>query len=118
MQSFKQYRVPLERILLNIIDNAIKFTSPGSRIELKVNQEAGNILVITVSDDGPGIASEHLNRIFDRTYRVEESRNKTTGGSGLGLYIARNLAHQMDGVLEVESKINIGSSFILKIPMK
>lgn len=118
VQSFKQYRVPLERILLNIIDNAIKFTSPGSRIELKVNQEAGNILVITVSDDGTGIASEHLNRIFDRTYRVEESRNKTTGGSGLGLYIARNLAHQMDGVLEVESKINIGSSFILKIPMK
>ena len=118
VQSFKQYRVPLECILLNIIDNAIKFTGLGSRIELKVNQEAGNILVITVSDDGPGIASEHLNRIFDRTYRVEESRNKTTGGSGLGLYIARNLAHQMDGVLEVESKINIGSSFILKIPMK
>ncbi|GGI39539.1 sensor histidine kinase [Mammaliicoccus stepanovicii] len=118
IQSFKQYRIPLERILMNIIDNAIKFTSVGTRIELKVNKVQDGMIAIAVSDEGPGISSEHLNRIFDRTYRVEESRNKDTGGSGLGLYIARNLAHQMDGTLEVESKKNIGTTFILNIPMK
>lgn len=118
IQSFKQYRIPLERILMNIIDNAIKFTSVGTRIELKVNKVQDGMIAISVSDEGPGISSEHLNRIFDRTYRVEESRNKDTGGSGLGLYIARNLAHQMDGTLEVESKKNIGTTFILNIPMK
>ena len=116
VQSFKQYRVPLERILLNIIDNAIKFTSPGSRIELKVNQEAGNLLVITVSDDGPGIASEHLNRILIERIELKNLKQDYRR-VWLGLYIARNLTSN-GWCLEVESKINIGSSFILKIPMK
>ncbi|WP_239741017.1 HAMP domain-containing sensor histidine kinase [Mammaliicoccus sp. M-M45] len=116
--SIKQYRIPLERILINIIDNAFKFTQAGSRIEIKVSKEADHSICIAVSDDGPGIAEQHLNRIFDRTYRVEESRNKDTGGSGLGLYIAKNLAQQMDGHLEVESKVDVGTTFYLKVPMK
>ena len=116
--SIKQYRIPLERILINIIDNAFKFTQLGSRIEIKVRKEADGFVCIAVSDDGSGIANKHLKRIFDRTYRVESSRNKDTGGSGLGLYIAKNLAHQMDGQLEVESKVDVGTTFYLKVPMK
>lgn len=116
--SIKQYRIPLERILINIIDNAFKFTQLGSRIEIKVRKEADGFVCIAVSDDGPGLADKHLKRIFDRTYRVEASRNKDTGGSGLGLYIAKNLAHQMDGQLEVESKVDVGTTFYLKVPMK
>lgn len=114
---FKQYKVPLERILMNILDNAFKYTQLGSRIEIKVTKEDYNIC-IAVSDDGPGIAEQHLHRIFDRTYRVEASRNKDTGGSGLGLYIAKNLAEQMDGQLKVESKEDVGTTFYLIVPMK
>ena len=114
---FKQYKVPLERILMNILDNAFKYTQLGSRIEIKVTKEDSNIC-IAVSDDGPGIAEQHLHRIFDRTYRIEASRNKNTGGSGLGLYIAKNLAEQMDGQLKVESKEDVGTTFYLTVPMK
>ena len=114
---FKQYKVPLERILMNILDNAFKYTQLGTRVEIKVTKEDSNIC-IAVSDDGPGIAEQHLHRIFDRTYRVEASRNKDTGGSGLGLYIAKNLAEQMDGQLKVESKEDIGTTFYLIVPMK
>lgn len=113
---FKQYKVPLERILMNILDNAFKYTQLGSRIEIKVTNVDNNIC-IAVSDDGPGIAMQHLDRIFDRTYRIEASRNKDTGGSGLGLYIAKNLAEQMNGQIEVESKVDVGTTFYLKIPI-
>ena len=102
---------------MNILDNAFKYTQLGSRIEIKVTKEDSNIC-IAVSDDGPGIAEQHLHRIFDRTYRVEASRNKDTGGSGLGLYIAKNLAEQMDGQLKVESKEDVGTTFYLTVPMK
>lgn len=116
--SFKQYKAPLERILINILDNAFKFTEAGSTIGIKLVKSSERNISISVTDEGPGIEEKYINRIFERTFRVESSRNKETGGSGLGLYIASNLAVQMGGVLNVESKVGSGTTFTLKIPMK
>ncbi|WP_323703258.1 HAMP domain-containing sensor histidine kinase [Mammaliicoccus sp. Dog046] len=116
--SFKQYRLPLERILINILDNAFKFTEAGTTIEIKLVKSSDNQLCISIKDEGPGIEEQYLSRIFERTFRIESSRNKATGGSGLGLYIAKDLAVQMGGTLTVESQVGSGTTFVLNIPMK
>lgn len=101
-------------ILLNLVSNAIRYTDAGT-VGITVKQRNGQIGV-AVSDTGPGIAQDHLDRIFDRFYRTEGSRSRAHGGSGLGLTIARLLAELQSGTIEVDSKEGSGSTFTVWLP--
>ncbi|MCD8899580.1 HAMP domain-containing histidine kinase [Staphylococcus gallinarum] len=116
IQSFNQDRVALERIITNLIDNALKFSETSSLITIKVFELNEHKLAISVKDEGIGIKEQHLGHIFKRTYRVENSRNQQTGGSGLGLYIANSLAHQINGSITVVSTFGEGTEMTLNFP--
>ena len=102
----------LSRILVNLVNNAFKYSAPGTKLEVVAKLEK-NQLSISVTDEGQGIAPEDLENIFKRLYRVETSRNMKTGGHGLGLAIARELAHQLGGEITVTSQYGLGSTFTL-----
>lgn len=102
----------LSRILVNLVNNAFKYSAPGTKLEVVAKLE-NNQLSISVTDEGEGIAPEDLENIFKRLYRVETSRNMKTGGHGLGLAIARELAHQLGGEITVTSQYGLGSTFTL-----
>lgn len=105
----------LNRILTNLIENANKYSPENTTIYLKIENRDKQI-IFSVKDEGIGIQSEDQQKIFDRLYRVEKSRNPETGGSGLGLYISKNLAEQLNGSLNVTSKHGKGSVFYLNLP--
>ena len=104
----------ISRILVNLLNNAFKYSEPGTKIEVVAQIEDQN-LTISVRDEGYGIAPEELDNIFKRLYRVETSRNMNTGGHGLGLAIARDLARQLGGDISVESQYGLGSKFTLSL---
>ncbi len=105
----------LEMIFENILSNAIKYSPTGSSITLAVQRNA-NAIVCTVSDQGIGIPAEKLNAIFERFYRVDESRNSGTGGFGLGLSIVKKLADLQHIKVGVTSETNRGTTFSLAFP--
>ncbi|UEA32019.1 sensor histidine kinase [Granulicatella elegans] len=107
----------LLRILINLLNNAFKYSEPGTPINVKGTLE-DNTLTISLSDKGKGIDAKEFEHIFKRLYRVESSRNMKTGGHGLGLAIAQELAHQLDGKITVQSQKDVGSTFILSIPFE
>jgi signal transduction histidine kinase len=107
-------RLRLERILLNLVDNAIKFTEAGS-VELRAEARAGR-LEIQVADTGEGIAEEYHSLIFDDFFQVKNRERDSRKGFGLGLSIARRLARQMGGDLSVDSAPGRGSGFLLVLP--
>jgi two-component system phosphate regulon sensor histidine kinase PhoR len=76
----------------------------------------GGAVEFSVRDFGPGIASEHLNRIFERFYRVDKARSRESGGTGLGLAIARHMVQTHGGSIRAESELNAGSTFIFTLP--
>lgn len=116
IDAFYQYRPPLERILTNLLDNALKFSNFGTRIEIIISENDNkNSINIAIKDEGIGISPELQSRIFERTFRVEDSRNTKTGGSGLGLYIANELAQQIDATITVDSELNIGTTMTLTL---
>jgi signal transduction histidine kinase len=101
-------------ILLNIASNAVRYT-PAGTVTLGIENAADRVGV-SVRDTGPGIAAEHLERIFDRFYRIDQSRSRDLGGAGLGLAIARLLARLQDGEISVESTPGAGTTFTLWLP--
>ena len=104
-----------EKIILNLLSNALKFTFGGAiRITLRRD---GNTALLTVSDTGVGIPAEELPRIFDRFHRVEGKRARTYEGSGIGLALVQELAHLHGGRIEVESEVKKGSSFRVRMPL-
>ncbi|MDF1699908.1 MAG: ATP-binding protein [Planctomycetota bacterium] len=106
----------LRRIVGNLIDNAINYSSQGSQVEVHARAQ-GEELVIEVSDDGPGIPTEKHDRIFERFYRVDEGRSREVGGTGLGLAIVKHLVQALDGRIELESAPGQGSTFRVTLPM-
>ena len=106
-------RREVQRIVTNLLANALKFTPPGGHVELAGSFD-GSFAIVAVRDDGPGIAAEDRERIFERFYRVDAQA--AIGGTGLGLAIARDLARAMDGELAVASVPDSGSSFVLVLP--
>jgi two-component system phosphate regulon sensor histidine kinase PhoR len=106
----------LAQVLINLLDNAIKFTPAGGRIGIEARAD-GDRLEIAVRDTGPGIPPEDLGRIFERFYRVERSRDRREGGTGLGLAIAKHLVQAMDGSLEATSAPGAGSTFRVTLPL-
>ena len=100
----------INQVLINLITNAIKYGRNGGYIELRFNSMGENIL-IEVVDDGIGIAEKHLSRLFERFYRIEESRARDRGGSGLGLSIVKHILDAHEQTINVKSTIGIGSTF-------
>jgi two-component system phosphate regulon sensor histidine kinase PhoR len=105
----------LESALVNLIDNALKYGESGGRVRVAL-KEIGREVVISVQDWGPGIARNHLPRLFERFYRVDQSRDRKAGGSGLGLSIVKHIAQAHGGRVAVESEVGAGSTFSLSIP--
>lgn len=109
----------LGQVVTNFIDNAIKYGNENGIIEvvLKVSSSQNKVYV-SIKDDGPGISEEHLNRIFERFYRIDKSRSRETGGTGLGLAIVKHILEVHDSKIKVESEIGKGTkfSFALSLP--
>jgi two-component system phosphate regulon sensor histidine kinase PhoR len=110
------------QVLGNLLENAVKYSSGRSKephviVSAEESEREPGFVEFRVKDFGPGIASEHLSRIFERFYRVEKARSRATGGTGLGLSIARHLIAQHGGRLWVESILGEGSTFLFTLPV-
>jgi len=110
--------VLLRQLLRIFLENSVKYTPPGGHIHAySIRSNDGSSVTVTLTDDGIGIAPEHQARIFDRFYRVDSSRTKETGGSGLGLSIARWIAERHDIKLVLKSAVDEGTTITLNIPL-
>jgi signal transduction histidine kinase len=105
----------LTSMFTNLVDNAVKYTPPGGRVEV-VGGSEGSEIIISISDTGIGIPEGKIPRIFERFYRVDKARSKATGGTGLGLSIVRHVAQNHGGRVTVESTPNEGSTFTVYLP--
>lgn len=105
----------LEQAVVNLIDNAIKYSEPGASVEVRVEQRRDQT-TISVKDTGCGIPAEHLSRIFERFYVVDKSRSRKLGGTGLGLAIVKHIAQVHGGHVTVESAPGKGSTFTIHLP--
>jgi two-component system, OmpR family, phosphate regulon sensor histidine kinase PhoR len=108
-------RRAVEQILFNLLDNALKYSEPGKRIEVRIAAE-GPALQIEVADQGAGIPEADRARIFERFYRVDRGRSREQGGTGLGLAIVKHLVQAQGGEIWVESTPGAGSTFIFTLP--
>jgi two-component system, OmpR family, sensor histidine kinase SenX3 len=99
----------------NLLDNAVKYSEPGSSIDVRARTD-GSWVDVTVRDHGIGIPRRDLERIFERFYRVDRARSRETGGTGLGLAIVRHVASNHRGEVRVESREGVGSTFTLRLP--
>lgn len=105
------------QVLVNLLGNALQYTLEGGRVMLTATHEQGG-LVVRVADTGIGIGPEHLPHLFERFYRVEKSRSRAGGGSGIGLTIARHLVEAHEGHIWAESAgAGQGSTFTFTIPV-
>ena len=106
----------LEMALVNLLDNAIKYSEAGSRVELEASVSPGGPEIL-VRDHGPGIEKKHLSRLFERFYRVDKARSRNQGGTGLGLSIVKHICQVHNGHVSVESEPGRGSTFIIQLPL-
>lgn len=107
----------LQELFGNLITNAIKYNKPGGRVDVTVTSETKE-LVITVADTGVGIPEDAKQRIFERFYRVDKGRSKKVGGTGLGLSIVKHIVNFYEGSISVESKLQEGTRFVVRLPLK
>lgn len=105
----------LEQAVVNLVDNAVKYGTEGTTVHVSVTQTDSQAL-ITVRDEGPGIAAEHLPRLFERFYRIDKARSSKLGGTGLGLAIVKHIMIVHGGTVTVESTPGNGSTFTLHLP--
>jgi two-component system phosphate regulon sensor histidine kinase PhoR len=107
----------MEQALLNLVDNAIKYTNDNGKVTINAQQKDNNV-EISVKDTGSGIAKEHIPRLFERFYRVDKARSRKLGGTGLGLAIVKHIVQTHNGKIIVESQLGEGSKFIISIPLE
>ena len=100
----------------NLIENAVNYSPEHTKVSI-VTKRNGNLVDISVTDQGIGIAESDLNRIFERFYRVDPARSRLTGGTGLGLSIVKHVALNHGGDVKVWSKVGVGSTFTLQLPL-
>ncbi len=109
-------RDAMHQVFTNLVDNALKYGASGGRIVLGARALQGGV-EFYVRDFGPGIASEHLPRLFERFYRVDKARSRESGGTGLGLAIAKHIVLAHGGTIRAESELNHGSTFLFTLPL-
>lgn len=107
----------IERIMLNILSNAVKFTRPGGSIFVNIS-DGEEFITITIEDTGEGIPKDKLNIIFDRFRQVDKSFTRNHEGSGIGLSLVKSLVEIQGGRISVESKCGVGTKFTIKFPVK
>jgi two-component system phosphate regulon sensor histidine kinase PhoR len=107
----------LEQAIFNLVDNAIKYSEPGKSVDLEAKKRDHEV-VIRVADQGCGIEKEHLERIFERFYRVDKARNRKEGGTGLGLSIVKHIVNAHNGRVQVDSSPGVGSTFSIHLPQE
>ena len=105
----------LYQVFINLLDNAIKYSDSGDRVDVEIEEDVSWLLV-RIRDTGVGIPTEDLNQLFDRFYRVDKDRSRATGGSGLGLAISKQIVEMHGGSISVESEIDAGSVFEVRLP--
>lgn len=106
----------LSQVLDNLLDNALRHTASGGRVEIHCHAKGGRV-TITVADNGEGIATEHLSSVFDRFYRVDDARDREHGGAGLGLAIAKALVDAHGGSIAAVSRgTGTGATFTVELP--
>ena len=108
-------RNKMQQVIANLVSNAIKYTNPGGQIQIKIT-DGKDFSTIHVVDNGIGIAVEDYKRIFERFYRTDASRNRRTGGAGIGLTIVKAIVQAHHGTVEVESELDKGSVFTVVLP--
>ncbi len=104
----------MKQLLINLLDNAIKYTEEGT-ITVSLKEEE-NDLILSVKDTGIGIEKEYLSRIFERFYRVDKGRSRKQGGTGLGLSIVKHIVELYNGNIQVNSTLGVGTEFIITLP--
>jgi two-component system OmpR family sensor kinase len=115
----------IEQVIANLLTNAIRHTPTGGRVSVSINTAPGNAIsqiaipstIISVTDTGEGIATEHLPHIFERFYRAGDSRTRSEGGTGLGLAIVKQMAEAHGGKVWVKSEQGKGSTFYVALPL-
>ncbi|MBP6024789.1 sensor histidine kinase [Ferruginibacter sp.] len=108
----------IRQVFINLVDNAIKYGKQNGTIESSFYRIDGRRILIEISDDGSGIAEEHLPRIFERFYRTDLARSRKVGGSGLGLSICKHIVEAHGQTIHVRSKIDVGTTFGFTLPKK
>ncbi|MGB9488204.1 MAG: ATP-binding protein, partial [Terriglobia bacterium] len=109
-------RVHLEQALVNLLDNAVKFNRPDGEVRVEVTRTKDDEVSVTIADNGIGIPSADLPRLFERFYRVDKARSREVGGTGLGLSIVKHIVERMHGRVTVESQLGKGSVFTVLFP--
>jgi len=105
----------LYQVFLNLLDNAIKYSDSGARVDVEIEEDDSS-LTVCIRDTGVGIPKEDLNQLFERFYRVDKNRSRATGGSGLGLAISKQIVEMHGGGISVESEVDVGSVFEVRLP--
>ncbi|MDQ1709790.1 MAG: hypothetical protein QOG49_1175 [Frankiaceae bacterium] len=105
------------QVITNLISNAMKYSPAESVIDVSVTEPEGGMAAVVVRDEGRGIPADQLERVFEKFHRVEDPMRMTTSGTGLGLFIARQLASAMGGDVSVESTLGSGATFTLRLPI-
>jgi two-component system phosphate regulon sensor histidine kinase PhoR len=105
----------LSQVFGNLVENAMKYGRAGGRVRLGARKQGARV-EFYVQDFGPGIAYEHLPRIFERFYRVDKARSRESGGTGLGLAIAKHIVHAHGGDIRCESELGFGATFLFRLP--
>lgn len=105
----------IQQCLINVINNAIQYTPEGGSVTIQLTQDKNEVL-IGVKDTGIGIPEEDIPKVFDRFYRVDRARARTTGGSGLGLSIVKQIVMLHNGSIHVESTVNVGTTVFIHLP--
>ncbi|MGB4659191.1 MAG: HAMP domain-containing sensor histidine kinase, partial [Mobilitalea sp.] len=106
----------IKQCLINLVSNAINYGAVEGDITV-MYEKLDNHTILTVSDNGPGILEEDLPYVFERFYRVDKSRNKNTGGMGIGLAITKAIVDAHGGIITVESHVGVGSTFKISLPL-
>ena len=106
----------LHQLAMNLLSNAVKYSGNNSNVHVKAYIEGGNA-VISFKDEGIGMSKEEVSHLFERFYRADKARSRSTGGTGLGLAICKSIVRLHKGSIEVESEPGIGSTFTVKLPL-
>lgn len=106
----------IKQMVINLVDNAIKYTPEGGKVTVKINKE-DTMALLTVKDTGIGIPEDNISRLFERFYRVDKSRSRALGGTGLGLAIVKHIVNLLNGHITVKSKVGKGTVFHIYLPL-